>query len=159
MGIDQADFKRIMGSFLSGVTVVTTAWQGRFCGITVSAFASLSLEPTLVLISINHEARSHAAIGDAKLFVVNILAEHQQELSVRFAAQDDGHKFDGLAYRLGKLGAPVLDGALAHAECQVVEALPGGDHTIFVGEVVAGGAREGLPLGYYRGAYRRLRPD
>jgi flavin reductase (DIM6/NTAB) family NADH-FMN oxidoreductase RutF len=156
MGIDQAAFKLLMSNFLSGVTVVTTAWNGRLYGITVSAFASLSLEPTLVLIAIDHTATSHAALAGGEYFAVNMLAEDQEELSVRFAAHDDGHKFDGIGYRLSARGLPILDGVLAHAECRLANSLPGGDHTIFVGEVLAGEAREGMPLGYFCGGYRRL---
>jgi flavin reductase (DIM6/NTAB) family NADH-FMN oxidoreductase RutF len=158
MGIDQAEFRRVMSHFLSGVTVVTTVWEGQPYGITVSAFASLSLDPTLLLVSIDQRSRSHDAIAQAGRFVVNILAAEQQAESVRFAGRGEAQKFAEARYHTGQLGLPVLDGVLAHAECLLHSSLPGGDHTIFVGEVVAGDARDGLPLGYYRGQYRHLEP-
>lgn len=155
MGIDQAEFRRVMGHFLSGVTVVTTTWEEQLHGITVSAFASLSLEPMLVLISIDKRAQSHNAIQRAGKFVVNILDESQEALSVRFATRDDD-KFAGVDYRLTPQGLPWLEHVLANIECRVTASLPGGDHTIFVGEVVAAAAHDGYPLAYFRGRYRRI---
>lgn len=156
MGIEPAVFRQVMSRFLSGVTVVTTAWNGELYGITVSSFSSLSLEPTLVLISIDKKSRSHEAIMHAGQFVVNILAEEQQELSARFASRDEGQKFVGTSYHTGTLGLPILDNVLAYAECRLFDQLPGGDHTIFVGEMLAGNARDGQPLGYFGGSYQQL---
>lgn len=155
MGIGQAEFRHVMGHFLSGVTVVTTAWDGQLYGITVSAFSSLSLDPPLVLVCIDRSVRSHEAIARAGQFIVHFLDEQQSDLSLRFASRDDD-KFSGLAYRTTAQGLPLLDGVLASVECQVVDALAGGDHTIFVGEVMAAAARDGAPLGYFRGSYRQL---
>lgn len=144
-----------MSHFASGVTVVTTADAGYLAGITVSSFASLSLEPTLVLICIDKRASSHAAIASSGMFAVNILAEDQAHLSQRFAAPNV-EKFVPGSFTLSERGLPLLTGTLAAIECRVVNVLPGGDHTIFIGEVVAAQVGQGRPLLYYRSQYRQL---
>src|SRR6185436_12526097 len=140
MPIDDATFKLAMSHFPSGVTVVTTEHDGKPYGLTVSAFASLSLHPPLVLVSIEKQVKSHDAIAAAGKFGVSILARNQAELSGRFASRID----DKLA------------GAITTLECRVHAQLPGGDHTIFVGEVAEAKTAEGDPLVYYRSAYRDL---
>lgn len=157
------DFRRVLGHFASGVTVVT-AWdpQGRPAGLTASAFTSVSLAPPLVLVCVAHSAQSFAALRASDHFAVNILASGQEAVSNRFAssaAPNGWEKFEGVAYKPGALGLPVLEGALAHLECSTVHAYPGGDHTIFVGRVEAAGCQaEGgaEPLLYYRGGYGRI---
>lgn len=153
--IDEALFRQVMGHFASGVTIVTTAHGGRLAGITVSSFASLSLQPMLVLVCIDRRAGSHGAIAEAGQFAVNILAEDQEYLSRRFASAET-EKFTEGTYELSPRGIPLLNGALAHIECRVHSALPGGDHTIYVGEVVAAGCKDKCPLLYYRSGYHRL---
>lgn len=144
-----------MGHFASGVTVVTTALDGVLYGLTVSSFASLSLDPQLVLVSIDHSVGSHAAIHESGLFAVNILREDGERLSRHFATRDSA-KFKGIAYQTGQTGVPLLDDALATIECRVVQEAAGGDHTIFIGEVVSTNASEGKPLLYYRSGYHQL---
>jgi flavin reductase (DIM6/NTAB) family NADH-FMN oxidoreductase RutF len=159
--IDTSEFRRVIGHFATGVTVVTTLRpDGGPCGLTASAVASLSLDPTLLLVCVERAAESHACIEQAGFFAVNVLAEGKGEtLARRFAADAGGDgKFTGIAFRPEHSGAPVLDEALAWLDCRVRERLPGGDHTIFVGEVVAADAVEGTPLLYYRGGYGRLVP-
>lgn len=156
MPIDDARFRQAMGHFASGVTVVTTASAGELYGMTVSSFASLSLNPPLVLICIDKSVPSHDIIKDAGRFVVNILEERQEHLSRRFA-NSATDKFKGVAWHNGQLGLPVLDNTLAAIECRLCNALDGGDHTIFVGEVVDAEVREGAPLLYYRRGYRELK--
>ena len=156
MPIDDARFRQAMGHFASGVTVVTTASAGELYGMTVSSFASLSLNPPLVLICIDKSVPSHDMIRDSGRFVVNILEERQEHLSRRFAATAND-KFKGVAWHSGQLGLPVLDNTLAAIECRLRDALDGGDHTIFVGEVVDAEVREGAPLLYYRRGYRELK--
>jgi flavin reductase (DIM6/NTAB) family NADH-FMN oxidoreductase RutF len=153
--IDDARFRQAMGGFASGVTVVTTAHAGRLFGITVSSFCSLSLTPPLVLICIDQQAATHAAISAAGMFAINILAEDQEYLSRRFATQD-AHKFLEGTYTRSANGVPLLNGALVQIECTLQAALPGGDHTIFTGLVTAAQAREGRPLLYYRSGYHQL---
>ena len=156
MPIDEARFRQAMGYFASGVTVVTTASVGELYGMTVSSFASLSLNPPLILICIDKGVPSHDMIKDADCFVVNILEERQEHLSRRFATTAND-KFKGVAWHSGQLGLPVLDNTLAAIECRLREALDGGDHTIFVGEVVHTEIREGAPLLYYRRGYHELK--
>jgi flavin reductase (DIM6/NTAB) family NADH-FMN oxidoreductase RutF len=153
--IDDMLFRQVMGRFASGVTVVTTASGGRLAGLTVSSFTSLSLRPMLVLVCIDRAAGSHDVIAEAGQFAVNILAEGQEYLSRRFAS-DEASKFTPGTYELSPRGLPLLGGALAQIECSLHAALPGGDHTIFVGEVQAARCNDGRPLLYYRSGYHTL---
>jgi flavin reductase (DIM6/NTAB) family NADH-FMN oxidoreductase RutF len=155
MTIDQAEFRTAMGHFASGVTVVTTRSDREPVGLTVSAFCSLSLDPPLVLVCIEKSVRSHDAIREAGVFAVNILASHQEHLSRRFASSTD-EKFEGVGLREGLDDVPVLEGALTVVQCRVRDELDGGDHTIFVGEVMKVEIGRGEPLLYYRGGYREL---
>jgi flavin reductase (DIM6/NTAB) family NADH-FMN oxidoreductase RutF len=153
--IDEFEFRRILGHLPTGVTVVTTLLpDGAPCGLTASAVCSLSLNPPLVLVCIDRDADSYEPIRAAGTFSVNVLPAEQEGLARRFAGeQQSQEKFDGVAYRTESTGAPILDIALAWVDCRVCAEYAGGDHTIFVGEVLAGGAREGTPLLYYRGGY------
>lgn len=155
MPIDHARFRQAMGHFASGVTVVTTAHEGTLAGLTVSSFTSLSLDPPLVLICIDRRAASNGVIAAAGQFAVNVLSEGQEYLSRRFASQD-GDKFAPFSYTLSPSGLPLLVGALVQIECRLHSALPGGDHTIYVGEVLAAHVQEGRPLLYYRSGYHQL---
>ncbi|MGH9457227.1 MAG: flavin reductase family protein [Thermoanaerobaculia bacterium] len=154
--IDEAGFRKAMSCFASGVTIVTTEDEGHWYGLTVSAFSSLSLDPPLVLVAIEKTTRAHEAIGRAERFAVNVLREEQESISNQFASRVED-RFDGIDVRSGVLKIPVLAEALAVIECRLREKLPGGDHSIFVGEVVAADIREGNPLLYFRSDYRRLR--
>lgn len=154
--IDDARFRQALGHFASGVTVVTTAAGGELYGMTVSSFSSLSLNPPLILICIDKGVPSHDILKDAGRFVVNILEERQEHLSRRFATTATD-KFKGVAWHTGKLGLPVLDNTLAAIECSLRDTLDGGDHTIFIGEVVDVEVREGAPLLYYRRGYHELK--
>ncbi len=152
MSIDQAEFRQALGHFATGVTVVTTGQDGALQAATVSAFSSLSLEPPLVLVCLHNEWGGLPLLKAAGGFAVNILAADGERLSRHFAARSDD-KFAGIAYHLAGNGAPLLDEALATLECRVHKLLPGGDHTIIVGEVVAMQVNTGQPLLYYRGGY------
>ena len=156
MAIDRDDLRRVMGHFVTGVTVVTTCdGDGRCYGFTANAVCSVSLVPPLVLVCVDKGADSHPALARSRAFVVNILGEAQEGLSRRFAVSG-GEKFAGISYRTGATGAPVLDGGLAHVECRVVAAHEGGDHMIYVGEVESAGATSGHPLLFYCGCYHQL---
>jgi flavin reductase (DIM6/NTAB) family NADH-FMN oxidoreductase RutF len=155
--IDDAQFKLAMSHFASGVTVVTTEHDGTPYGMTVASFASLSLNPPLVLVCIEKNVRTHDALAAAEKFGVSILAQSQAELSGRFASKKIEDKFSGVAVTAGEhLGVPLLDGAICALECRVHSALPGGDHTIFVGEVVGARVGDEAPLVYFRSGYRQL---
>jgi flavin reductase (DIM6/NTAB) family NADH-FMN oxidoreductase RutF len=138
-----ADFKAVMRHFPTGVTVVTSMREGEPRGVTVSAFASVSLDPPLVLICINREARSYLYISSSKVFCVNILAGNQQHLAERFAGK----------YDVDVTGAAVLRGTVAHLDCEVAEEHHAGSHSIFIGRVVSARSRTGSPLGYYNGEF------
>ena len=156
MPIDEASFKLALSHFASGVTVVTTEHDGRPYGLTVASFASLSLRPPLVLVCIEKSVKSHEALSAARKFGVSILAEGQADISNRFASKTE-EKFAGLQTRRGVLGVPLIEGALTTIECRTTDILAGGDHSIFVGEVVEIVAGEGNPLVYYRSGYRSIR--
>ena len=154
--IDPDLFRAVLGRFASGVTVVTTRdAAGRDHGLTVSAFASLSLDPPLVLVCIDRSSSLHPVLSEATYFVVNVLGSTQEALSRRFSGRDLD-RFDGVGYTRGRTGAAVLDDVLAYVECRVARRHEEGDHTIFVGHVEAADTQSGRPLLYYRGGYATL---
>jgi flavin reductase (DIM6/NTAB) family NADH-FMN oxidoreductase RutF len=155
MPVDQAEFRRAMGHFAATVTVVTSKFEGEYRGITVTACSSLSLEPPLVLICIDKRARMHDRLPVGGYFAVNMLAEDQEVVSREFASSK-GDPFQEVGYHEGATGAPILQGAMCAVECKIVDSLPGGDHTIIVGEVEAAHVREGKPLLYFRGGYGQV---
>jgi flavin reductase ActVB len=155
MPIDAARFKEAMSRFASGVTVVTTEHEGTPYGMTVASFASLSLDPPLVLVCIEKSVKTHDAIRAAGLFGVSILASSQADVSGRFASKAED-KFSGVGVRRGETGLPLIDGAICTLECRVHGQFPGGDHTIIVGEVLESQTSDGAPLVYYRSAYREI---
>ncbi len=157
--IPPEEFRRLLGHFATGVTIVTTCdADDRPSGLTVSAFCSLSLDPPLVLICVDHKAQTYPALRGSGRFAVNILRVEDEALSRRFALTS-GDKFEGLAFRRSALGVPVLEQSLAHLECVTVGEHVAGDHTIFIGRVEGGRVRGGRPLLYYRGRYGRLEGD
>lgn len=158
MPIDPTAFRMILGHYATGVAVVTTRepGDGGPRGLTVNAFASVSLDPPLVLVCVDLGSETHDPIGANGRFAVNVLAEGGAALADRFAGRGGTEKFEGVSWREEATGSPVLDEALAWVDCTLWARYPGGDHTIFVGEVVAGGVREGEPLLYYRGGYGRF---
>jgi flavin reductase (DIM6/NTAB) family NADH-FMN oxidoreductase RutF len=155
MPIDESGFRSALSHFASGVTVVTTLHEGQRYGMTVASFASLSLRPPLVLVCIEKTVKTHDAIDAAGTFAVNILAEDQVGVSNRFASRIED-KFAEVETHDGSNGLPLIDGALTTLECRVTDRLPGGDHTIFVGEVLAAVTSEGEPLVYFRSGYRTV---
>ena len=137
---DGTVFRRVIGSFMSGVVVITTTHDGQPYGMTVSAVSSLSMEPPMLLVCLNSASGTQEAVRRSGRFAVNILAEDQGRLAERFAKPGASDKFDGVAVRTGHTGVPLLDGALAVVECQVAEAVTGGTHRVFLGR---GGACRG----------------
>lgn len=156
MPIDKPTFKELLSNFASGVTVVTTVHEGKRHGLTVASFASVSIEPPLILVCIGHAGRGHEAIVGAGFFGVSILADDQADVSQRFASSADD-KFEGIATRDGSLGAPVVVGAAASMQCRVVAQHVAGDHTIFVGEIEEAESSSRGPLVYHRRGYHTLR--
>ncbi len=154
--ISADEFRRVLGHFATGVTTITTVdGDGRPTGLTASAFTSVSLEPPLVLVCVDHKSQSYPALLERGRFAVNILRLEQEAISKRFASTRLD-KFDGVPHRLGELGVPLVDGALAQLECVTVSTHVAGDHTILVGRVERAHFGAGEPLIYYRGRYDRL---
>jgi flavin reductase (DIM6/NTAB) family NADH-FMN oxidoreductase RutF len=155
MSVDTRSFRKTLGCFASGVTVITTLTPGTRepVGVTVSAFSSLSLDPPLVLFCLGNSTSSLEAFRSFGHFAVNILSEHQKDLSIRFASRS-GDKWQGVARTEGASGVPVLGGCLATLECSLHQVIDGGDHQIFVGRVERLKHHEGgSPLVYFRGSY------
>jgi flavin reductase (DIM6/NTAB) family NADH-FMN oxidoreductase RutF len=155
MAFDSLAQRRIMGHFATGVTVVTARHNGEIQGMTANAVTSLSLHPPLVLVAVDKTASMHAALTGSRHFALNILSDAQENLSRRFAMRGPKEVND-VSWTAASSGAPVLGDALAWVDCRLAEILPGGDHDIFIGEILAGDCREGLPLLYFCGKYRRL---
>jgi flavin reductase (DIM6/NTAB) family NADH-FMN oxidoreductase RutF len=184
MAIEKAFFRQVMGRFATGVTVVTTSSEGQLGGLTVNAFCSVSLNPPLVLICVDNKSNTLPLFRASKAFVVNMLTEQQENLSQGFATNsvERYEHFCYASYHTATTGAPVLDDVLAFIDARIVAEYPGGDHTIFIGQVEAMGNEgrvtfvndegkehstlidyEGIippeepsPLMYYKGEYRHL---
>ncbi len=156
-------FRKALSHFATGVTVITVDHgDGRIHGMTANAFASVSLDPLLVLVCISRNARTHGFVHIQKRFGINVLAEHQEEIARYFTqvAQDPGiARGLGVNFWRTQQGTPMLQGALAHLDCKLVEAHEAGDHTIFLGAVEQIETGEGQPLLFYRGKYRKLPKD
>jgi flavin reductase (DIM6/NTAB) family NADH-FMN oxidoreductase RutF len=155
--IDPQTFRIALGCFATGITIVTAVTRsGELLGITANSFNSVSLDPPLVLFSLHRAAYSLGAFTDGGHFAVNILGEDQRDLSLRFA-QALGDKWTGVEYELWETGAPILTGCLSSFECRTRALYDGGDHVIFLGEVLRLRSGEGgRPLLYFRGRYRGL---
>lgn len=155
MPIEPPLFRHALSQFASGITVVTTRdHAGQAYGLTVSAFASVSLDPPLVLVSVDRKSDSHPGFREGGRFAVSVLAEGQEEVSRRFAWKG-GDRFSGPMLD-GPMGLPLVPGALAHLECEVVTTTEAGDHVLYVGRVLHAEVQPGRPLVYHRGAYRRF---
>ena len=150
-------FREVFGRFATGVAVITGSGPGGTGGMTANALCSLSLEPLLALVCFENEARTLPIVREAGRFGVNVLSAHQRQLAGVFASKlPEQQKLDGVPHHLVD-GAPVIEGALAWAVCELRELIAGGDHTIAIGEVIALGLGDGDPLLWYTGRYRVLR--
>lgn len=145
-----------MGHFATGVTIITTKDKtGKPFGLTANAFTSLSLNPPLALICVDKNAQCYYCFNESKLFAVNILNEWQEELARRFATKGI-EKFDGIKCHTGMNGLLLLDDAIGHIECEIVNSYDGGDHTVYIGKVVNAAATGDRPLIFFKGNYHRL---
>ncbi len=155
--MDQRAFRQALSQFATGVAVITARGEnGDAIGLTMSSFNSVSLDPPLILFSVDRRAYSLAAMTAARGYAVNILARDQEHLSNQFA-KSLGDKWADVAHSLGHAEAPLLHGALAHFECEPYAHHNGGDHVIFIGRVVRFSARQdGEPLVFFGGKYRGL---
>lgn len=160
MSLDSTEFRKAMGCFATGVTIITLDLEGDVHGMTANAFASVSLDPPLLLVCVDHSARTHAHLHAKKRFGVNVLAENQRVISEYYARpvhthehaeQEAGARFDRTAQ-----GTPILRGALAYLECNLQSVQEAGDHSIFIAEVEDVVVRLGQPLTFFRGKYRKI---
>lgn len=156
MTLSPGGFRDAVAQFPSGVTIVTVTGNNDKHGMTASSFASVSLDPPLVLISLDKSSRTRRMITEAGSFAVNILSAGQENVARMFARSGD-KTFEELPHRLGPQGAPLLEGVVGWLECQTREVADGGDHDVFIARVLAAGAPGGAPLVYQNRSYRRLR--
>jgi flavin reductase (DIM6/NTAB) family NADH-FMN oxidoreductase RutF len=156
VGVTSAEFRRACGRFSTGVAIASVLdAQGTPHGLTVSSFTSASLDPPLVLICLGHRVSAIDAFRASAHFGINVLAEGQRDLAERFSRKGQD-RFDGLNWRRGKTGVPILAGVLAAIECAVRQRLTAGDHDVFVGEMVGARVAGGAPLIHFASHYRRL---
>jgi len=160
-GIDSDVFRRVMGHFVTGVTVVSAFDGTQPFGITVNALSSVSLDPPLVMIALDRRRFLTPIVRVAGRYAVNILSEEQQALSDCFAGapvEPGRDAFCGAAWHSGASGLPLIDGAIATLECSVVETFSAGDHDLFIGRVdtLANDPTHPMPLLYYRRRYLRI---
>jgi flavin reductase (DIM6/NTAB) family NADH-FMN oxidoreductase RutF len=160
---DEAERRRmrdLMAHFATGVTVVAARHGPLLAGMTANAIATISIDPPILMASIARKAETHGAIIGSHAFAVSVLAEDQRELADCFAQPTTAAKltrFCDAAWHEAETGSPILEGALAYFDCRLTERHDGGDHTIFLGEIVAAGYREdAAPLLWYGSAYHRL---
>jgi flavin reductase len=152
-------FRRVLGHFATGVTVVTVDDGALIHGMTANAFTSVSLDPLLILVCIGKKARTHRLVTSQSRFGVNVLAENHEEWARYFAlVEQDGITAERLGIRFGRsaLGTPMLEGGLARLDCKKVSFHDAGDHSICVGEVEDVQMADGQPLIFFRGRFRRL---
>lgn len=140
-----------LGRFATGVTVITCTTPEGPVGITANSFASVSLDPALVLWSIARTSSRFAAFAGAQAFAIHILGQDERDLAARFVKAGAG--FDGLPVTAGQGGAPLIGGTLARFDCALHSAVDGGDHLILLGRVLAASFREGAPLVFAKGHY------
>ena len=156
MTFDSTLQRQIMGRFATGVTLVTTRRKdGEILGMTANAVLSLSLDPPLILVSIDKKNQMHEFLKSSDCFAVNVLRDDQEEISRRFATP--GPKdFSGFELLELETGSPILANALAFIDCQIVQVVSVGDHDMFIGQPLAGETRDGNPLIFYSGQYTQL---
>jgi flavin reductase (DIM6/NTAB) family NADH-FMN oxidoreductase RutF len=161
MPIDPREFRRVMGTFATGVTVITIPTREGAWGMTANAVSSLSLEPTLVLVCIEKTTRTHALMLESDVWAVNILSAKQEAISRTFALKDSDEQaraMSGTSYRRGVTGAPIIEGCLSYLDCRTWATYDGGDHTLFLGEVQDAAVvdPDSPPLLFFKGRYARL---
>jgi flavin reductase (DIM6/NTAB) family NADH-FMN oxidoreductase RutF len=157
MTFDARAFRNALGCFPTGVAVVTSLTEdGAPLGVTISSFTSVSLTPPLILFCLDDKNSWVSAFRQTGYFAVNVLSDQQQDLSQRFASRAD-RRWDDVAFDRWQSGVPILSDCLANLECRISAIHDGGDHRVFVGEVLRLASRtDGTPLVYWRGAYAEL---
>lgn len=158
MAIDSGTFRQVLGTFATGVTVVTTPHEDHVHGMTANAFTSVSLDPPLVLVSIDKRASMHALLPATGVFGVSVLRADQEDISTHFAGRRSEAVDAALSYDVLD-GVPVLADCVSRLACRLWATYDGGDHTLYVGEVLSLSLHEGDPLLYYRSKYRQIQPS
>jgi len=160
MALNPSEFRKAMGCFATGVTIITVDLDGEVHGMTANAFASVSLDPPLVLVCVDHTTRTHAHLQSKKRFGVNVLCEDQRAISEYYARPERTHDRAeaeaGARFDRTQHGTPMLHGALAYLECRLHSAESAGDHTIFIAQVEDVVVHDGDPLLFFRGKYRKV---
>jgi flavin reductase (DIM6/NTAB) family NADH-FMN oxidoreductase RutF len=155
--VGPAEFRELCGRFATGVVVVTAVGpDDQPAGMTANSLTSVSLDPPLVSIAVEHRAEFHAIIEATSQFTINVLATDQEAVSRRFATPSTTDRFAGIGYRTTESGRVYLVGVVAAIECETVHRLPVGDHTVVIGRVVGGEVHDRRPLLYFRGGYHAL---
>ena len=153
---DVGEFRQVLGQFATGVTIITAMDDSAPVGVAANSFTSVSIDPPLVLFCVGRSSSTWPRIEKARRFAVNILGDHQEELSGLFATKG-ADRFGQTEWRVGVGGSPVLHDTLAYLDCEFWNEYDGGDHIIVVGRVLdLGVQREGAPLLFFRGKYGRL---
>ncbi len=149
-------FRRVCGRFATGVTVIAVLdAEGRPHGVTINSFASLSLDPPLVMVCLDLRSGVLRYFLESTHFIVNVLACDQEHHSRRFSMPSES-RFQGVNWQRAECGAPLIEGALAHLECSTFRWFEAGDHAVLIGQVVRAGCREGEPLVFFGGSYASL---
>ena len=160
---ERRQLRSYMGRFATGVTVVAARHGPLLAGMTANGIASISIDPPLMMASIGERSETHRAIVGSHAFAVSVLADDQQPLAECFAQPTTAAKltrFCDAEWHEAETGSPILEGAIAYFDCRLTARHPGGDHTIFVGEIVAAGYREdAAPLLWFGSRYRRISQD
>jgi flavin reductase (DIM6/NTAB) family NADH-FMN oxidoreductase RutF len=155
--------RSMMGRFATGVTVVAARHGPLLAGMTANAISSISIDPPLMMASLNRKSDTHEAIIESHSFAVSVLGADQRDLAECFAkpvTESKLRRFCDAPWHEAETGSPILDGAIAYFDCRLSARHDGGDHTIFIGEIVAAGFEDDAdPLIYYASRYRRLAPD
>jgi len=160
MALNSSEFRKAMGAFATGVTIITVDLEGEVHGMTANAFTSVSLDPMLVLVCVDHSTRTHAHLHTKKRFGINVLCEDQRAISEYYARPERTHEHAeaeaGARFERTRHGTPVLQGALAYLECRLESVQEAGDHSIFIAEVEDVVLLDGDPLLFFRGRYRKV---
>jgi flavin reductase len=160
MTLTPSEFRQAMGCFATGVTIITVDLDGEVHGMTANAFASVSLDPMLVLVCVEHQTKTHAHLHQKKRFGINVLCENQRAISEYYARPERTHEHAeaeaGARFDRTQHGTPMLHGSLAYLECRLRSAQDAGDHTIFIAEVEDVVVRKGNPLLFFRGEYCKV---
>jgi len=163
MALNSSEFRKAMGAFATGVTIITVDLEGEVHGMTANAFTSVSLDPMLVLVCVDHSTRTHAHLHTKKRFGINVLCEDQRAISEYYARPERTHEHAeaeaGARFERTRHGTPVLQGALAYLECRLESVQEAGDHSIFIAEVEDVVLLDGDPLLFFRGRYRKVEAE